>query len=84
MRGVGMWTPGATLFDDKATADMWSTVPTRMRAVGAKTDDRFASWSADKNAAAQKRLFVHYDYYQDGDQTDKFSNLTLRLLPTPG
>ena len=85
MRGVGMWTPGATLFDDKATADMWSTVPTRARAVGVKTDDWSANLSVvkDKNTAAQKRLFVHYDYYQDGDQTDKFSNITLRLL-VPG
>jgi hypothetical protein len=41
LRGVGMWTPGATLFDDKATSDMWSTVPARVPA-GAKTDDRAA------------------------------------------
>jgi len=35
MRGVGMWVPGATLFDDKATADMWSTVPHRVPAMDA-------------------------------------------------
>ena len=36
-----------------------------------------------KSAADRKRLFVHYDYYQDGGHVDKFSNHTLELL-VPG
>ena len=32
LRGIGMWTPGATLFDTAATQDMWSAVPDRRAA----------------------------------------------------
>lgn len=45
LRGIGIWTPSATLFDEDASRAMWAVVPTNTEAMQArskamKTDDK--------------------------------------------
>ena len=40
LRGIGMWTPSATLFDEDASKAMWAAVPTSSQAAAAARSAR--------------------------------------------
>ena len=77
LRGIGMWTPSATLFDENASRAMWAVVPTSAEATTlrqwaqeklvsrAKTDD--VSGDVQSQQPQNTTLFVHSTRTADGD-----------------
>jgi di-N-acetylchitobiase len=77
LRGIALWTPSATLFDEDASRKMWAVVPKKNvdRNMRQKSDDTPAIRTLTGSTKFKTDLAGQYDNSNDGWQSSCWQNL---------